>query len=697
MAKIKKYAFHQKLSDYAVFIEDTQPLSKYFEIRELPRQLTGGKNAFLVLGTEFLKLDSEIKIEALDAENNPLYVEPGRGIPQYYEGTAKVVAVYVYEDTPIGLGKITFLGEAKQYENDTGFLREIPPEWKDNYNVRWSTTVEINTRLSNETKVRFYKRPVLDVSEVTKSFYTREITYTTQSTGTITGYPLQPEADQNYRYSNVDTIYRLQLSGNTFSASMIDQEITMSDLPKFNSDGTYVTTVKDVLTENVALAQIPYYQTSSLDSSQTVKSFTGKSYFVEHPSNIKYKIGPITGSFAQLKLSRMNTFAGDVNRVRLYRQSQNSPSDFNLVTDQILESTEILRNSGSRDLQERTGYFYNQTYIDDYWSASVFSDAPSGSLTVTHDSTQLLDAVKLAGTSSENTGSTPRYKFITSEGFDFVENTEYTMTLHTIGIRPAEYEAKLEVYLTGSAFNNDDVGNPQGKLIDAFVVSASDRGHFRDIETNLIADYDGIGSLSFLSYYGDWYISNISLKAANETSFSPEETTIIVQSINTLVDEEFIYKAEFFDINNNYIPVNVFSVPTTFGGGTAASESQQGYPEVEIYEAFDGGSYVRGCWQQEGGAPGSSYFAISGSSNLGESITVRIEPWFEGSPADPDEYSNCVVPNSESGEWNWGDTFDDEVDAMRVTAQLYTSGSSCSGSVEAEDERWFGECEILAP
>ena len=164
MARIKKIALYDGLDELDVFVEDSTPLSKYFELREFPRTLTGGINSFLILGTEFLQLGTDVKVEVLDALGNPLYVEPGRGIPQYYEGTAKVVAVYVYDDTPIGIGKITIVGELEHYEDANGRIRVVPDIWKDVYNIRWSKTLEINNRLSNETKVRFYKRPRLDVA-----------------------------------------------------------------------------------------------------------------------------------------------------------------------------------------------------------------------------------------------------------------------------------------------------------------------------------------------------------------------------------------------------------------------------------------------------------------------------------------------------------------------------------------------------
>ena len=117
MAVIKKFAENltTPLTNYGTFLNDTNPNSDYFRITEFKDTFTGGKNGFLIEGSQYLKESTELKVEILDVEGNPVYWEPGNGIPEYYEGLSKVVAVYVYEDTPIGLGKITILGEAKTY------------------------------------------------------------------------------------------------------------------------------------------------------------------------------------------------------------------------------------------------------------------------------------------------------------------------------------------------------------------------------------------------------------------------------------------------------------------------------------------------------------------------------------------------------------------------------------------------------
>ena len=55
MAIIKKFASYLNLTNFQVFQIDKNPSSDYFRITELESTLTGGKNGFLIEGSEYLK------------------------------------------------------------------------------------------------------------------------------------------------------------------------------------------------------------------------------------------------------------------------------------------------------------------------------------------------------------------------------------------------------------------------------------------------------------------------------------------------------------------------------------------------------------------------------------------------------------------------------------------------------------------
>jgi hypothetical protein len=186
MAIIKSFASYQNLSNFGTFINDESRTSEYFRITEFKDTFTGGKNGFLIEGSEHLRETTEIKIEILDVAGTPVYYEPGNGIPEYYEGISKIVSVHIYEDTPIGLGKITILGELKTYIDENGVVRDVPVEWRGVYNVKWERTFNINKNLGNETIVRFYKRPKITIDEIVKPIYDVTTPFITQS-GSVVG------------------------------------------------------------------------------------------------------------------------------------------------------------------------------------------------------------------------------------------------------------------------------------------------------------------------------------------------------------------------------------------------------------------------------------------------------------------------------------------------------------------------------
>jgi hypothetical protein len=222
MAIIKSFSPKQNLSNFQVFINDDKPNSEYFKITEFNDTFTGGKNGFLIDGSECLKETSEVKIEILDVEGNPIYFEPGKGIPDYYEGTSKLVGVYVYEDTPIGTAKITILGELKSYFDDDGNKIDIPNEWKDVYNVKWERTLQINKNLSNENIVRFVKRPKVTITEIVKTIFNKSIPQVTQ-TGSLEGISLTPTAGTDLSLFSTPTNYKLKITDNGSWTSSIDE------------------------------------------------------------------------------------------------------------------------------------------------------------------------------------------------------------------------------------------------------------------------------------------------------------------------------------------------------------------------------------------------------------------------------------------------------------------------------------------
>ena len=439
MAVEVKVAPDNRLEYISVFLEDRRTLSQYFNLTEYPDTLTGGKNAFLIAGTDYLEPNTEVQIQIRDAKGNVVYTESSDGSPtEYYEGISKVVAAYVYPNdsvlqakdaTAYGPCTIVILGELKYYDNN-GSKTEVPEIWKGKYNVRWVGTANINPALANTTRVRFFFRPQATITEILK--------------------------------------------------------------PIYNVSGTSVTA------------------------------------------------SAITASYANIRLNRLETFAGDVKRVKVYRTSQGTVSDFELIQDILIESKELLQTfDATGSVITDTGVFDSQIF-QKFWN--------SGSLNATLNSSQF------SGSFSAKLSGSGNFKYTSS--LDLSDKTTYELSFD--GFYTSSTQSSLKVHISGS--QNGDL------VVDTLTGLTPTKNFTNYITQFTIPKQEPTASLYFSQTQGDWYLKDISVRAAQDTAFSPNEVSFIVSMPTNISNETFNFKFEFFDVNNNFIPVAVTGSQTFVGG-----------------------------------------------------------------------------------------------------------------------------------
>jgi hypothetical protein len=439
MAVEVKVAPDERLEYKSVFLEDRRTLSQYFNLTEYPDTLTGGKNAFLIAGTDYLEPNTEVQIQIRDAKGNVVYTESSDGAPtEYYEGISKVVAAYVYPNdsvlqakdaTAYGPCTIVILGELKYYDNN-GSKTEVPEIWKGKYNVRWIGTANINPALANTTRVRFFYRPQATITEILKPIY--------------------------------------NVSGTSITASAI------------------------------------------------------------------------TASYANIRLNRLETFAGDVKRVKVYRTSQGTVSDFELIQDILIESKELLQTfDATGSVITDTGVFDSQIF-QKFWN--------SGSLNATLNATQFSGSLAAKLTGSGN------FKYTSS--LDLSDKTTYELSFD--GFYTSSTHSSLKVHISGS--QNGDL------VVDTITGLTPTKNLTNYITQFTLPKQEPTASLYFSQTQGDWYLKDISLRAAQDTAFSPNEVSFIVSMPTNISNETFNFKFEFFDVNNNFIPVAVTGSQTFVGG-----------------------------------------------------------------------------------------------------------------------------------
>jgi hypothetical protein len=500
MAVIQKTLFAKNLDKYSVLVNDTDPNSKYFKVTELPDTLTGGKNAFLIAGSDLLVADTKILIEIKSSDGKIIYNEPGEGyissslngvpfVTEYYEGVSKVVSVYVYPDTSFGECTITILGEVNQYEDGNGMLTPIPLDWEGKYNVKWQKTINVNPSLANTTKIRFYERPTANITEI-----------------------LSP-------------IYRI------ISGSKVDS-------------GT-------------------------------------------------------NQSFANIKLSKLETFAGDVKRVKVFRTSEGDISDYSLIQDILVEAKELLTSYNlSGSVIGNTGIFTSET-LTNFWN--------TGSLNVYLTSSRIESGIALNGSGL----------FTYTSSLDIKSTNTYELNLDAF--YSSSISSNLGIYLfsalTGSSIATLNGTAPTKNLSNIVIPFKID------------TDYPS-ASLYFSQSQGEWHLGNISLKLSQDTAFSPDEISFVTTMPTIIGNETYNFKFEFYDVNNNYVPVAA-TQSATFTGGTNTSNTtllisaslSQSLAALAIVS-----SSISGTMTIYSSSASSSVAIVSGSVfNLSGSVSTSVQ------------------------------------------------------------------------
>lgn len=504
MAVEVKVAPDNQLELKSVFIEDRRVNSQYFNLTELPDTFTGGKNAFLIAGTDYLEPDTEVLVQIRDASGRIVYTESSDGSPEYYEGLSKVVAVYVYptdsveqaiDSTAFGPCTIIILGQLKFYDNN-GSKTEVPEIFKGKFNIRYVGQANINPNLANTTRVRFFRRPQVRITELLK--------------------------------------------------------------PIFNVSGSAITA------------------------------------------------SAIISSYANIKLSRLETFAGDVKRVKVYRSSEGTVSDFELIQDIQIESRELLQTfEATGSVVTDTGFF-NVEVLSNFWN--------TGSLSVSLDTTQFSGstAVRLNGSGD----------FIYSPPLDLGDITVYELSLD--GFYTGSSQSNLEVYISGSQNGNVKVATING-LFPTF--------NFTNYTTQFsLPKSEPTASLYFKQTQGTWFLKDISLRASSETVFSPNEVSFVLSMPTNISNETFNFNFEFFDVNNNFIPVAVTASQTFTGGNDSIGNLADTITAISGGLITFSGSFFEDVFSGSNSLSGSLTSSISKSvSELSQSVSQSVSRSIETS------------------------------------------------------------------
>ena len=568
MPKLKKSVQKQNLSSYRVWINDTDPSSRYFRLSQLPDLLTAGRNSILVNGSPELEQNTSVLIEIIDADGDTIYIEP---IAKYLEGTARVISVEIYDDTPPGPATITILGQLRQDENGN----KPPQEFAQAYNVKWTKQIIVSAVTPNVTPIRLYKKPTLTINELLIPFQKATIPVSRSvSGGTILGNTVLMAGTQ----------YKTSITSNTlkFNRDMLDSPFTAS------INGISLTSSIDtILNDSTAYLYPPF------TGSTAPFQFSTTTYNVSYLESPAFSITLLSRSFADIKISNLRTFSGDVQRAKLYVKSIDQVGDYVQFADLQLESTNLTATqsltSGETDIQ--IGYVKNPSYVSSYWECGTFSNKvyTRALASASYNSSSLLDSIYLTVPSTLTSYSdTPLSWMGLKAPLEYTKDLEYTLEFNAVCQKGNTlFDGIMEVYIVGDAFPSSSI-TPYG-----YKLATLTSGHgaiqklFLNNSLNFISPITGNAQLRFVVFGGEWYVSDVKILSSNAFGFNPDEVRIITPIVNKRF-ERLQFKMELYDINNNRVPITIETSPLYFDGGNTIQKGSDNRIEGTVTVASSG-------------------------------------------------------------------------------------------------------------
>ena len=598
------YGIYTKPAD----VIDTDYLSRYFVVSEFDPTFTAGKNAVAVNGSTYLQNGSSILIECLDSTGSPLFIEMAKYADAtakthaYKESTAFVFAVYVFNDTSDGIGKLVLYGTLK-----------------DGRSVKWTRNITINKTLKNDSRVRFYKTPLIEVDSaevpVLSSTISTGLIDSKNFTGKVQGLAITPKKDTNLatlNKRNVDIDYRLSLitpvvtnntpNSDALNSQMVGSTITLNinriQLPlsftELDISATASYTISNVLNNNTLQISTPYYYKDGFGN-DTITNIIDANFSIRYPfvnynnttssyqtSTIGSTTYVIKQSYADVTYRNIRAFSGYVARHKIYRKSLLSNADFSVIADEPITANEVLIDDLTQNkFYDILGKFYNNEHISRYWFTS------SNNLSMAHSPSYAIDSMFV---------SSPSYTSLSGSDYLMVKNDSVTVNRNAVyvpfdmtqflaesgsaydsnfmalkaGVQyvikidasiikdPSEINAGISFYFTSSVPNIKKETN----YTENFGVKIADLTSNKTNISSVNFDNSSIfftptndlyGTLVIVPRLCNSYIKNISFKVYGDDGFSPDVFVTRIPWAVSVANESFDIKAELFDINSNLI------------------------------------------------------------------------------------------------------------------------------------------------
>jgi hypothetical protein len=414
----------------------------------------------------------------------------------------------------------------------------------------------------------------------------------------------------------------------------------------------------------------------------------------------------------------MRTFSGDVFKAKILVRSEGSFDDFKTLADVPVESSELLIDLFSIGMGLRTGYFEGQADVISYWDkfGGVNGLSTSATETVTYDNATLLDGIHLSGSISTFTNQL-RFQTKDTYSFNLTAGVDYTVSFNAYAKKGNDNSAIALLYISGSSVyqNSNPYIDPQtqnlitepsqyGKRLGSLELINHTEKDYGLVTQTFTSDVNGTAVVQFRILAGSWYISDLSVKPAQDTGFSPSSFTFqkeMPAEFQHKRPDTFEFIVEFYDSNENIADSLAYSTGSVFTGANLVITGDDNTMSGDLFiggESTASGMHLGGVdstLPETGteGASGSGFmrsvgylgFSSASDASLGGSYGFMI---YSGSvlPASGDDYKGVgleLVGASGSLKFRTSPSlFDVQADSFFVgkTTTQFISGSG--GNVE---------------
>ena len=404
--------------------------------------------------------------------------------------------------------------------------------------------------------------------------------------------------------------FRLELAGGTFKSTPVVSDLVEGIKGREFESSSFTASIVAVHSPDLIEIDTPFVvedKTPEKDDDPFIPvPHTGSDYTIDfEPVSTGSASEVILQSFANITIKNMKTFSGDVHRVKVFAKGFSTQGDFRLVSDKIVEGTDVLINTGSVSLTQKTGKFIDQQHIDNNWQVKHIKRGTNtvgvvdtqGTATFTSSvHPPLMNAVLVSGSNTLTDESilfettTPKIKLRPNVDYTLYVNavlkTTGTDVLQDDGsILNNQPKAKVRFYVSGSNLGQDlkgikpassgSIGNILGDPIKVITAEDEPQGEVIELKTkgseiDKTIDFgrvkipfkpqftgDGLTTnddtkLQIEVEEGELFIQSVGIEPSSDTNFNPDEFTFQVPMPKLRKRPDFFdFLVEFYDRDGN--------------------------------------------------------------------------------------------------------------------------------------------------